>query len=401
MLVKRGPTCFDPGVARLVDSLEVQLGTDFALLSLTQEPDAELASGPYATSAPGSLALMAGTKYAEMDVRIERWDGEPPGVGDEWEDRDVLPWQPLPESSEAHLAGFDPADDGTFSLGDLGRARVEVLAWGRNRYGYSDGPDDWLGTPRERWLLRFWPDPDCLDALTGPPRRLIGRGWLPSPTDAFSACVDALETTGWTPALSGATPFDDIFQALLYQRAAFTAEELPPPFVTWTWETEVGRHEDVADGVVRKRVAAVGRAAGVEIRTYRDGLRALIALGVFTTVQTPDGPKLAPNPTPPVSVWDIIESVPPRGYGSPRVVELKAFGTLSEDLLHLARWAPGEVLRATPVRIASRLGVAPGEALGALGYLAALGHVVEPAPHGDIDPSAEIALSARVRAGST
>lgn len=377
----------------MLDSVEVQISTDFAILCLEQDPGSGLSPGPYTISAPGALAMMAGTKYAEMDVRVECWDGEPPPAGDRWEDQDVVPWQSVDGASKAYLSGFDSPQDGSVSLQGLERARVEVLAWGRNRYGYSDGPNDWEGIPREQWLLRFWPDLHDLDAITGPPRRLIGRSWLPTPAPGFQTSVDALRTTGWWSALAR-TPFADIFQALYYRDAAFQMEELPQSFLGWTWETDArrGRGEDGDT-----RLERVARAAGVEILTYRDALQALIALGVFATVQTPDGQLLVPNPAPPISVWEIVGTFHDTGYGSPRALEFDAYRTVSEDLLHQARWARDGVLRATPERIASRLGLSLNEVLGALTLLAALGHSVEPLPGKDIDTRSTIALSAAAR----
>jgi hypothetical protein len=378
----------------MLDSVKVQISTDFAILCLEQDPGSGgLSPGPYATSAPGELAIMAGTKYAEMDVRVDCWDAKPPPPEDHWEDQDVVPWRSLDGASEVYLRGFHPSGDGSVSLKGLERARVEILARGRNRYRYSNGPDDWDGIPREQWLLRFWPDLHDLDAVAGPPRRLIGRSWLPAPTGGFRMSVDALETAGWMSALTR-TPFGDIFGALARRNAAFRPEELPRPSGVWTWETD-SRRLAGEDGDPRlERIAA---AAGVEIRTYRDALQALIALGVFATVQSPDGPLLVPNPAPPVSVWDIVEPVHDTGYGSPHAVEFDAYRTISEDLLHQARWAEDGVLRETPERIASRLGLSTYEVLGALNFLSALGHDVEPLPGKDIDTRSTIALSATAR----
>lgn len=383
----------DPRMSRLLSSVEAQLSTDFALLCLEQESGSGLSSGAYATSAPGVLAMQAGTKYAKLEVRVERWDGQPPPADDEWEDRDVLPWRCVDGPSIACLSGFEVVDGSELSLEGLEQARVEVLAWGRNRYFYSGGPadDDWDQVPPERWLLRLWPDPAGLDAMAGAPRRLIGRSWLPAPTSGFPAAVSALRTTGWVSALGG--PFSAIFQALPHQNAAFRLEELPQPFRHWTWETvvSVGRNE-IADA----RLELVARAAGVEIRTYRDALRALVALGVFATVETPSGNLLVPNPAPPVSPWDIVEPVPATGYQSPRALEFEAYRTVSDDLVHLARWAPDGILRTTPERIATRLGLSCAEAIGALAFLAALGHRVEPLPERGSDGSGTISLSAHL-----
>jgi hypothetical protein len=373
----------------MLDSMEVQISTDFAILCLAQDPGPGLTPGPYAASAPGALSMMAGTKNAEMDVRVECWDAMPPPPGDHWEDQDVLPWRSLDGGSEAYLSGFDSPEDNSLSLQGFERARVEVLAWGRNRYGYSDGPYDWDGIPREQWLLRFWPDLDDLDALSGPPRRLIGRSWLPTRASGFHTAVNVLRTTGWCSALAR-TPFGHILDALSYRHEASRMEELPQSFLGWTWETDAcGAHGEDGDA----RLERVARAAGVEIRTYRDALQALITLGVIATVQSPDGQLLVPNPAPPVSVWDIVESSSDKGHGSPRALEFDAYRTVSEDLLHQARWAKGGVLRETPERIASRLGLSLDEVLGALNFLFALGHDVEPLPGRDVDTRSTIALS--------
>ena len=241
--------------------------------------------------------------------------------------------------------------------------------------------------------MRFWPDLDDLDAVAGPPRRLIGRSWLPARTSRFETAVGALKTTGWWPALAG-TPFADIFQALYYRDRAFRIEELPRPFLGWTWDTDAC-HARGEEGDTR--LERVARAAGVEILTYRDALQALIALGVFATVRSPGGELLVPNPAPPVSVWVIVESFADRGYGSPRAIEFGAYRTVSEDLLHQARWAKDGVLRETPERIASRLGLSLDEVAGALNLLSALGHDVEPLPGKDVDTRSTIALCAADR----
>jgi hypothetical protein len=121
-------------------------------------------------------------------------------------------------------------------------------------------------------------------------------------------------------------------------------------------------------------------------------MRALVALGVFATVKTPDGELLVPNPAPPIRAWEVVESVPDTGYSSPRALEFEAYRTVSEDLLHLARWAQDGVLRATPERIASRLGLSLDETLGALNFLAGVGHAVEPLPDKGVDTRSEIVL---------
>lgn len=135
----------------------------------------------------------------------------------------------------------------------------------------------------------------------------------------------------------------------------------------------------------------------MEIRTYRHALRALVGLGVFATVETPDGNLLIPNPAPPVSPWDIVEPFTAKGHGSPRAVESEAYRTVSEDLVHLAGWAPDGILRTTPERIATRLNLSDDDdTIGALAFLDALGHRVEPLPTREAHWNQTISLSAKI-----
>src|SRR3954470_9934975 len=144
----------------VVEFVEYELETDFALLSATQTRESEPPeSMTFAVSAPGAIAMTCGTKYANLHVRLERWDEHPPAPTDDWEDTDEVPWISLPGRGTVAAAGFDPpTDDLGLVIDDLPRARVQVLANGRHRYDYGGGvPDD---LPPEQWLLRWWPGVD-------------------------------------------------------------------------------------------------------------------------------------------------------------------------------------------------------------------------------------------------
>src|SRR5690349_13142351 len=131
-------------------------------------------SGTYASSVPGRLALQCGTKYLDLEVRLERWDECPPVADPRWEDCDELPWEALEGAGPLMMSGFD-VQSGTAALEveGLGRARAQVLARGRHRYSYGHSPDEGVETAEE-WLVRVWPDPLGRDLLDAPPRRLAG-----------------------------------------------------------------------------------------------------------------------------------------------------------------------------------------------------------------------------------
>jgi hypothetical protein len=95
-------------VAELLASAEYELDTEFSILDATQSGPGGI-TGSYAISAPGVVAMLAGTKFAHLRVRLERWSGPPDSVTDEWEDEDVVPWASDPGGSPLEVWGFEPA----------------------------------------------------------------------------------------------------------------------------------------------------------------------------------------------------------------------------------------------------------------------------------------------------
>src|SRR5437763_167207 len=116
----------------VIQFVEYEIETDFALLyaaqASTPEPPTTMT---FAASAPGAVAMTCGTKYANLHVRLERWDEHPPAPTDDWEDIDEVPWVTISAGGTVTAAGFDPAkDDDGLVVDDLPRARVQVLAKG-------------------------------------------------------------------------------------------------------------------------------------------------------------------------------------------------------------------------------------------------------------------------------
>jgi hypothetical protein len=380
----------------IVAALERQLSTDFALLYVEQPGTTIKQLGVYARSVPGSVGVTCGTKYAEVAVRVERWDSSPPPAADEWEDRDVLPWQSVASGAlQIHGMG-DDSDDG-MPLDGLDRGRVEVLAQGRHRYDYGNSPLDedgrWL-LPPERWLVRLWPDPDGLDALAGPPRRLAGRQWLPQRRTGWAAAMQSWHEAGWYQALDTLPGFDRLHRALLWVGRPCRPDDLPPATGEWGWDSRLVRVPNVADPQAyvagqRRRLEPVGAAAGMELHTYRDALTALLNLGLLATLAGAE-PLYVPNPAPPAA-WDTLaELTIPEGYA--RAAALSDYHHLADDLKHLLVWAPDGVLRTEPLAIAVRLAVPVEDVLGALRLLAARGYRVEPPDLDAVEPGTLITV---------
>lgn len=176
----------------LRSSVHVQFDTDFALLGLSQAGYYDSPSpGTFATSEPGCVAMCAGTKYAELDVRVEYWDAQPPPSVEQWDERDTVPWLTRNGPASLEVNGFEPIDGSELSIEGLTSGRVEVLARGRALSALSESADDdsWHRPPVEHWLIRLWADTGPGDALKGDPRRLHERPDLPSPGSDWRALI--------------------------------------------------------------------------------------------------------------------------------------------------------------------------------------------------------------------
>ncbi len=377
-------------MARLIGVLEESLSTDFALLAVGQSGAA--GDGPstttYAASGPGAIVMVCGTKYAELEVRVERWDAEPQVPGHGWEDCDELPFEPVSDGGPLQVWAFDPpGDEAGLSVEGLGRARVQVLAAGRHRYGYSDSAE---GLPPERWLVRIWPDGEHRDAMSGSPRRIAGP--LPH-TNRRTAWIEAhhgWRRTGWSSYLLGIQACQIIERALVIAGGPCDPDDLVTNFGPWgvqreragayTWDSPVlGHGWAIPAEVVRPdalvKLRAMAAATGMpSIDTFRDALEFLERLGLIGRQHGVNGGHLVLNPAP-RPVWEVLELSPASERGLRTQGLWSDYQYLENDLEHLLRWAPNQRLVTTPERIAVRLSVGVDDILGGLQLLDILDRV--------------------------
>lgn len=212
-------------MAELISFVDSEFSTDFGLLHARQEGVVEEASSmTFAASIPGQVGMSAGTRYANLAVRLERWDAQPPPSEDGWEDLDEVPWVTEPSAGRWQASGFDPAEPGTgLSLEGLERGRLQVMAAGRYRYRYGD--DDVDDLPPERWLLRLWPE-QARDGLSGPPRRLAGRLPFANPTNAWFNAVHSWSAGGWSHYFLGIEALRNLEIAMLLARQPTMPDDL-------------------------------------------------------------------------------------------------------------------------------------------------------------------------------
>ena len=186
--------------------------TDYVLLSVAQawqeRPDAMV----FATSMPGAIGMICGSRFATVEMTVQRWSGRPPAAADEWEDIDEIPFEPIPDGGPLFVFGFDaPGHDGPeLDVSGLGRCRARVCATGRR---IADKVAE-VDTTGERWLVQIWPDHgDGHDPMSVRPRTL--RTAPPPPPDfdqldrragpgdpyysAFPAKWDVFHLLWWSP----------------------------------------------------------------------------------------------------------------------------------------------------------------------------------------------------------
>ena len=364
----------------LLAAAECTLDTDFALLYALQETGAEPpASQTYAASAPGAVAMVCGTKYARLHVRTERWDGPPPPPDEAWEDMDELPFEVVPGGGPLRVSGFEPAGGEGLPVADLcpagGRARVQVLAAGRHRYGYSDGEPP---AEPERWLLRLFPDPGARDALAGPPRRLAGPLPFARRPAGWWAAHEAWRTAGWSSHLSSLPAFRLLQEALTHARGPATPEEvlaqwqryLPAlehrPAPDWDTDVMVGRQPYPSEPPPEQALGQLAAAAGMPaVRTVGDALTCLRRLGLLLVAEGREQGRLVLHPAP-RPVWEVLRMPAEDVVRRRQAVLHDQHGHLGGDVDHLVRWAPGGVLSAPLGRIAVRLAVPLPDVVGAL-----------------------------------
>ena len=398
---------------RLIQSVEYELETDFALLSALQPGVSEApVSMTFATSAPGAIAMTCGTRYANLHVRLERWDERPSPPADRWEDIDELPWVSHPDGGPVVAAGFDPAEDHAgLTVNDLPRARVQVLAKGRHRYAYGDGVPDHL--PREAWLLRWWPDETGADAVAGAPRRLAGPPPFWYPMDGWRAALHAWAQTGWHAQLLAVPAFRAIEMSLLRAGHPCSADELAACWGPrgperdehgpYTLNTSVLGHPPKRDppdlSIKRERDLLQGLAAAAGMRsieTFGDALRALRQLNLLLVTEGEAPERYVPNPSPP-AVWDVMELTPESRHGLITQALYADYKPYQADIQHLLRWARDGRLDVTPLTLAVRLGLPVNVVLGTLRLLQHLGDISIQSATESLEADSEITVHAHTR----
>lgn len=363
-------------MARLLESVESRLSTDFAMLLAEQEPGTRPDAMCFATSNRGAVAMACGTKYADVHVVLQRWDSQPPLDQSAWEDRDELPFEEDVGAGPLQLGGFEPADGPGLDIDGLGRARIRVLATGRHRYTYGDSIDE--TAPPEEWLLQLWPDLSGMDAMAGEPRRLAGPlpfGPQAQPTP-WHAALHAWRQTGWAAFFSSLDAFTAISHGLDVAQRGLPRRELPALAARvhrQLFDREPAMDTRLAPCLDAQRTALdlLGTRLDIDITTFGDLVTALLRCGLLTHT---DDDAVAPNPAP-SPVWEVLD-LPEATERSLRRQGLQAdFAAIQWDLLHLVRWAPDQELRTSPRRIAIRLAVPLEQVSGGFQLLEAYGRI--------------------------
>ncbi|GAA4984180.1 hypothetical protein GCM10023225_24170 [Kineococcus glutinatus] len=375
----------------MIDSVRTTLSTDFAILYVSQ--DAGDFPGNFATSGRGWVSAYCGTKYATLDVTVERWDGRPAPVAG-WEDVDEVPFEAIPDGPGLEVAGFEGTGVRLGAVG-LERARVLIHARGRHRYGYSDFADE--GLEPEEWLFQFFPDPDDLDAMAGGPRSIAKREVHEPQTMAAWEVALGWARAGWHHYLYQTPGFRELQLAVHHQEGPTSRDHLLEQALPWIAERRIeawsssdpadipliphegtplvrqaGPPESWYESQEQERVRQRGRLDRVAemARTKRlevlgDFLDALTRLGVLLAEDGDGGTVLTPNARPTAAAL-VANNPDDRRGGYREENDYSNFRSIAENLEHLVRWAPGRRLRATAEQIAARLGVTVYEVQGGL-----------------------------------
>lgn len=384
------------------EAVDAAFETDFAIVGAAQKVSPP-ECGSFAGTAPGAVAALAGTKYARVEMRLELWDERPPFEAG-WEDADELPFEAVRDAGPLVPHGFEPVGPG-IDIADVGRARVQVLARGRQRYSYSTGGLDALeALPPEQWKLRFFQDDLGGDPLAGESRRLSGTApFGPLPRSGTRDALAAWGRAGWDEFLWLSPGVGGLLTRLVGNDArARTAAEIAAETLG-----QLGRstlHFQMPDGATDPLDALVqynswsptdrvSEAAGrAPAGTIRDLLDALVDIGLLLPVRTRRGTVLVPNPEPD-PVWEQVALDGVRLAA----VRKSAVGHLADgvatDVINLLRWVGPEGLVTSPRRIAIRLAlssIAVAHALDSLSQTGQLQVVDQDLPAQAVDPALDL-----------
>ncbi|HTC69887.1 MAG TPA: hypothetical protein VK662_09990 [Acidothermaceae bacterium] len=388
-------------MARLLSSSVARFETDFAGLIVGQTDSFfQSSAGSFAGSAAGAITMLCGTKYADLQVTVQRWDLRPEYEFG-WEDRDEVPFEERLGSGALMVSGFEMVPGSEHDITGLGRARALIHARGRYRYEYGDHsvPD---GLPPEEWLIQLFPDPDAHDALHGEPRRLAGRSPLKAgPRGSWHAALHVWQQTGWSSFMASTPGYLQVSSGLWAVGGPCTKESLLQEILRrHPYTVGEGGKGGAADGPVPlpgnimrsyKDVWAMRREqfaslAGLPFaETYGDVIDALIAIGLLLRWHRSGTDLLVLNPSPGL-VSDAVDLDPALS----KVVLMDRysdFRAAADDLRNLLRWAAGHAITSTPRRIGVRLCLAPEEVIGALRQLRTQRTIDIDVPDEDLTPN--------------
>ena len=260
------------------------------------------------------------------------------------------------------VSGFD-GNSGELAVDGLGRARVEVLARGRHQSHRDDETD----VQPEEWLIRLWPDPACLDAMAGEPRRLAACGFRLSEDTLWDAACRSFERKGWHWTLGAVDEYRTLVDQLFQVGTPTTAEDLAE---------RAGFHDGLDSPLMNPNPDAwvgdpnsIAAWAGIEsLATIGDLVTAMRNLGLLAAVRQSGVEHVTPNPGAPRP-----EQIVPLSAKDTRFIRAQGlrydYASIRWDLEHLLRWAPDHTIVATPFAIAVRLGVSPALVVGGIDFL--------------------------------
>ncbi|MES2093775.1 MAG: hypothetical protein V4531_08185 [Actinomycetota bacterium] len=388
----------------LVDVVETEFDTDFAILTLNQSEVFTPNIASFAFSAPGLLRLECGTKYPRVRVRVERWDSRPPLTAG-WDDVDELPFEEIPAGGELTVSGFDPGDVG-LDIDGLGRARVQVLARGRHRYSYGSHFEGDVLAP-EAWLMRLYTSAGPIDPMAGGPRRIAGGGGLsPAAGSPWKAAVLGYRMAGWADALGGSEGFRLAEGALLSLERPLTRAGLAKRMVRWMPPWEAGGPDSESMELPRRRSdrresdpleTVFGRGP---IVTIGDAIDALVDIGLLLVENRAGQRLLVPNPSP-ERAWEHL-GMTGEALVSARSHALdNAHARIATDIASAVDWVPTEGVTATLRSMAIRWSTTVEDVLGGIRLLGGTGRVTSDRDLGfdaEIDPDETLVL--RLGSGS-
>ena len=289
---------------------QAHFDTDFSIVTAHQVPiDPE--SGSFAGSTVGGVTGLAGTKYANVSARAERWTGRPE-FDNSWDDIDELPFVEDEDGGPLRLAGFDPSQADGLDLRGFGSGRVRVMARGRHRYNYSSGTDRVDSLPPEEWLFQFFPTDGPPRPLDGGPRRLAGIAPFGGPPrSGWSSAVHAWEQTGWGSYLYASPGYRALNRALRVTEHAVTPSALAERAYRYVGRRPGERPEMPADPLAFSvdppldMNDPLASSTGLPTTTLGEAIEALRQLQLLLTSVRGGNDILVPNPDPGF-VWDSI-----------------------------------------------------------------------------------------------